>query len=107
VSFEHAFDEWDQGARRLAAAPPELRPALERVVDRIVIELRRRLGSRFTTDELAELYGRGTDWTLDLAVQVAPEDPSAWDQSIVADAAFARYVRGAADFAGGRRTEHD
>ena len=107
MSFENAYDEWDQGARRLAAAPPELRPALERVVERIVIELRRRLGSRFTTTELAELYDRGTDWTLDLAVQVAPEDPSAWDQSIVADAAFARYVRSAADFAGGRRYERE
>jgi hypothetical protein len=107
VSFDIAVMEWEEGRRRLAAAPPELRPALERVVDRIVMELRRRLGSRFTTAELAELYDRGTDWTLDLAVQVAPEDPSAWDQSIVADAAFARYVRGAADFAGGRRTEQE
>ena len=107
MSFDNAVHEWEQGMRRLAAAPPELRPALERVIDRIVTELRRRLGSRFTTDELAELYGRGTDWTLDLAVQVAPEDPSAWDQSIVADAAFARYVRSAADFAGGRRTDRD
>jgi hypothetical protein len=107
VSFDSAVNDWDQGIRRLAAAPPELRPALERVIDRIVAELRRRLGSRFTTDELAELYDRGTDWTLDLAVQVAPEDPSAWDQSIIADAAFARYVRSAADYAGGQRTERE
>jgi hypothetical protein len=107
VSFDSAVNDWDQGARRLAAAPPELRPALDRVVDRIVIELRRRLGSRFTTDELAEFYDRGTDWTLELAVQVAPEDPSAWDQSIVADAAFARYVRSAADYAGGQRLERE
>jgi hypothetical protein len=107
VTFDNAAFEWEQGMRRLAAAPPELRPALERVIDRIVIELRRRLGSRFTTEELAELYGRGTDWTLDIAVQVAPEDPSAWDQGIVADAAFARYVRGAADYAGGRRVERE
>lgn len=104
MSYSNAAFEWDDGLRRLAAAPPDVRPVLERVIDRIVVELRRRLGSRFTTDELAAFYDRGTDWTLDLAVQVAPEDPSAWDQSIIADAAFARYVRFAADYAGGRRT---
>ena len=66
-------------------------------------ELRRRLGGSFTTDELADLYDAGTDWTLDLAVNVAPGAPWAWDQRIVADAAFARYVREATDYAGGRR----
>ncbi len=86
-------------------APPDLLPALERVVDRIVANLRRRLGGRFTTDELVELYGRGTDWTLQVAVDAAPEQPDAWDAAVVADAAFARYVREAADYAGGRRSE--
>jgi hypothetical protein len=66
-------------------------------------ELRRRLGGAFTADELAELYDAGTGWTTDLAVSVAPEDPYAWDVRTVADAAFARYLRGATDFAGGRR----
>jgi hypothetical protein len=40
---------------------------------------------------------------VDLAVAIAPEQPYAWDARVVADAAFARYLRGAADFAGGRR----
>jgi len=40
---------------------------------------------------------------VDLAVSVAPGAPWAWDQRIVADAAFARYVREATDYAGGRR----
>jgi hypothetical protein len=31
--------------------------------------------------------------------------PYAWDARIVADAAFARYLRRAVDFAGGRRRE--
>ena len=105
MSFETAGAQWDDGQRRLRDAPPELRPVLERVVDRIVAELRRRLGGRFTTDELVELYGRGTDWTLQLAVDAAPEQPDAWNAAVVADAAFARYVREAADYAGGRRTE--
>ena len=40
---------------------------------------------------------------MDIAVAAAPEHPYAWDARIVADAAFARYLRGAVDFAGGRR----
>ena len=35
-------------------------------------------------------------------MRVAPEEPWAWDAGVVADAAFARYLREAADFAGGR-----
>lgn len=105
MSYETAAAQWDDGQRRLRDAPPGLRPTLERVVERVVAELRRRLGGRFTTDELVELYGRGTDWTLQLAVDAAPQEPDAWDAAVVADAAFARYVREAADYAGGRRTE--
>jgi len=104
VPYENAIYQWDAGRRRLAEAPTIRRAALERVTDRIVAELRRRLGGRFTTGELADLYDEGTDWCLDLAVAAAPEDPSAWETETVADAAFARYVREASDFAGGRST---
>jgi hypothetical protein len=105
VPFDTAFPQWEDGLRRLRSAPAEDRRLLERVTDRVVEELRRRLGGPFTTDELADLYARGTDWTLDLAVSVAPGAPFAWDPRTVADAAFARYVREARDFAGGRRLE--
>jgi UDP-N-acetylglucosamine:LPS N-acetylglucosamine transferase len=66
-------------------------------------ELRRRLGGAFTTEELADLYDLGTGWTTDIAAAAAPDEPFAWDARIVGDAAFARYLRGATDFAGGRR----
>jgi hypothetical protein len=105
VSFETAMQQWREGERRLAAADPPYRLALERVTERLVAELRRRLGGSFTTAELAELYDRGTSWVLDLAVATAPDAPWAWDARVVGDAAFARYVREAADFAGGRRVE--
>jgi hypothetical protein len=105
VPFETAMDQWQSGLRRLAQAPPEERPTLERVTRRIESELRRRLGGPFQTMELVDLYDReGTGWCTDLAVQVAPEQPWAWDVRIVADAAFGRYVREAGDFAGGRLT---
>jgi hypothetical protein len=103
VSFETALEQWQDGERRLAEAPRDQQPALERVTQRIQAELRRRLGGAFTAEELAELYEQGTGWCTDLAVAAAPEEPYAWDARIVADAAFGRYLRGAADFAGGRR----
>jgi hypothetical protein len=103
VSFENANYQWQQGERRLRAAAPERRRAMERVTDALVAELRRRLGGRFSSDELVAFYERGTPWCLQVAMTVAPEDPSAWDAGVVVDAAFARYLREAADYAGGRR----
>ena len=105
MSFDTAIHQWREGERRLDEAPAAHRPALDRVTEAIYRELRRRLGGAFTTEELADLYDAGTDWALDLAASVAPGAPWAWDQRVVADAAFARYVREAADFAGGRRIQ--
>lgn len=107
MPFENALMQWQDGLRRLAEAPPEERRMLERVSYAIEAELRRRLGGAFTADELAGFYEQGTDWATDLAVSVAPEDPYAWDARTVTDAAFARYLRGATDYAGGRRLPID
>jgi hypothetical protein len=103
VSFDTAADQWAAGLRRLEEAPPEQRPVLERVTRRIQDELRRRLGGPFTSGELADLYDQGTGWTSDLAYALAPDQPYAWDVRVVADAAFARYLREATDYAGGTR----
>jgi hypothetical protein len=103
VSFENAIYQWQQGERRLQAAPAERVALQQRVTDALVAELRRRLGGRFSSAELVELYERGTPWCLQVAMKVAPEDPSAWEAGVVVDAAFARYLREAADYAGGRR----
>jgi hypothetical protein len=105
MAFENALAQWQEGLRRLAEAPPEEQRVLERVTQAVEAELRRRLGGSFTTAELVELYDQGTDWTVDLAVRVAPEAPYAWDVRTVGDAAFGRYVRAATDFAGGRRLD--
>lgn len=103
MSFETANYQWQQGERRLRAEAPERGPLLQRVTDALVAELRRRLGGRFSAEELVALYETGTAWCLQVAMKVAPEDPWAWDASVVVDAAFARYLREAADYAGGRR----
>jgi len=105
VPYETAIQEWQAGARRLRAAraeDPDLGRLLDRVTEAILSELRRRLGGPFTSQELVALYDAGTDWCLSLAVSVAPDDPRAWEAGIVADAAFARYLHEARDYAGGR-----
>lgn len=95
---------WQEGQRRMQRADPGDRRMLERVVEALVAELRRRLGGGFTTGELARLYlADGTDWCFDIAVRTAPDTPAAWDLTTVAGAAFARYVRAASDYGGGRR----
>ena len=103
MSFENAVYQWRRGERRLRAEPPERRSLLERITDALVAELRRRLGGRFSAEELAQLYERDTGWYLPVAMKVAPEEPWAWEAGVVLDAAFGRYLREAADYAGGRR----
>lgn len=104
LGFEDLYGLWLEGAARVTAADPPLRGALERVVDAIVPELRRRLGGAFTTDELARFYlQEGTDWSFEIALKAAPSNPEAWDVGTVAAAAFARCTRFASDFGGGRR----
>jgi hypothetical protein len=95
--FEHTRLEWQEGDRRLRELDSARRAACERAADRILEELRRRLGSRFSADELVRLYDGSQAWTMPLAVSVAPEVPIAWEQW-VADAAFHRYLRDASDW---------
>ncbi len=102
AGFENAIYQWRQGERRLAQAPSDRSVQLERVTAALVTELRRRLGGRFSAQELVELYGAGTAWCLQVAMATAPADPWAWDAGVVVDAAFGRYLREAADYAGGR-----
>ncbi len=106
MSFDSVAGLWLEGQRRLERADPDRAPVLRRVTDAIVDELRRRLGGRFTARELADFYlEHGTDWCFAIATRVAPMDPEAWDLTTVAGAAFARYLREAGDYGGGRVIE--
>lgn len=102
MTYATARPQWLEGERRLEQASHEQRRVLDRVVERVYAELRRRLGSAFTTEELVALYEGGTPWAEQLAMEAAPEHPWAWDPRTVVDAAFGRYLREAADHAGGR-----
>ncbi|HEX3834165.1 MAG TPA: hypothetical protein VHW04_19450 [Solirubrobacteraceae bacterium] len=108
VRYQDLIGLWQEGQRRLAGTDAPERIAMERVVDELVVQLRRRLGGPFTVDELARLYiDQGTDWCFDVAVRVAPSTPAAWDLTTVAGAAFARYARDAIDYTTGRRIPDD
>lgn len=100
--LENALFQWEDGWRELQAiSDPKARRLADRVVDTVREELRRRIGPTFTAAELADLYGRGTDWCLQVAIDVAPATEG--DAQSLADAAFWLYLRGAGDFAGGRQ----
>jgi hypothetical protein len=92
--------EWEGGYRRLEAAAGEplqygrLLAELELVLD----QLRRRIGQTFTLDELAAAYAGADRWVQEA---VAEHDPaSGWPSrlTIVQDAAFHLYSRGAVDY---------
>lgn len=100
--LENALFQWEEGRRALERIDDSReRRCADRVVAAVQDELRRRIGPTFRAAELAELYGRGTDWCLQIALEQAPA-PST-DPRSLADAAFWLYLRGATDFAGGRR----
>jgi hypothetical protein len=101
--LENALFQWEEGWRALEGLRDDqaARRKADRVVAAVREELRRRIGPTFRAAELAELYGRGTDWCLQVALDVAPDLEA--DPRSLADAAFWLYLRGAGDFAGGRR----
>jgi hypothetical protein len=98
-SIENALFQWEEGEARIRRADPRESLELDRAARLVVDELRRRLGGAFTLDELADLYGEGTDWVSDeLQRRFLGTDTSA-----AVNAGFLRYARSASDYAGGRR----
>ena len=102
--LENALFQWEEGWRALQdlSGDPATRRRADRVVDAVRDGLRRRIGPTFTAAELADLYGRGTDWCLQVALRRGARLEA--DPQSLADAAFWLYLRGAGDFAGGRRS---
>jgi len=96
-ALENARFQWEEGERRVRQTDEPARSDLEYAVEAVLDELRRRLGSTFAIDELADLYGSGTDWADDIAQRRAGTDSAS-----VVDAAFNRYAREASNFAGGK-----
>lgn len=103
-AVENALYQWREGERRVAAAPEPARADLHGAADAVVEELRRRLGSSFVLDELADFYAEDTDWAIELARRHAAGS----DAATVVDAAFNRYARESSNYAGGiAREKHE
>lgn len=93
-----ARQQWDEGNRRLGAQPPgtEVRADLLEVATE---ELRKRVGETFTLAQLADAYTSSDEWLRE-ALEERVGSPG-WERqfSVVQDAAFHRYARGATDYA--------
>ena len=97
-ALDNAMLQWQDGEQRLRQSRPGEQAQLEGAVQGVLEGIRKRLGSSFRIAELAELYAQGTDWADDIAAR----HRAGSDTGAVVDAAFGRYAREAADFAGGR-----
>jgi hypothetical protein len=101
--IDSARQQWEDGRRRLDAevTDPLRYRQLYELVDAVVSELRRLLGQRFTVAELAALHADAPDWARPIVEDALPPEPRVGirDVSIVVDAAFDTYARGATDYA--------
>lgn len=100
-AVENALFQWEDGERHIRQLPEPARGQLERAVMVVLDELRRRLGSAFTVEELARFYASDVDWALD----IAQCEGAGTDSAAVVDSTFSRYAREAANYAGGRARE--
>jgi hypothetical protein len=102
-AVENAVFQWEEGYSRIESArsDPGRQRVLARIVNAVQDELRKRLGSRFTVSELADLYRRDGDTLVDVGMAALAPGQDLTDVSAAADAAFYLYMREAADFGGG------
>lgn len=101
-SVASARHQWEDGSRRLAAEAGDAlrhRQLLD-LVDAVGAELRRRLGQRFSLEDLAAVHAGAEDWVRDVVRETASPRGRAGirDVGLVQDAAFHVYARGAVDY---------
>lgn len=99
-TIDAARQQWEEGNRRFESysADPELYIRLLDQLEVATEELRKRIGETFTLAELADAYSASDHWLRD-AVEDRVEAPG-WERqlSLVQDAAFHLYARGATDY---------
>jgi hypothetical protein len=98
--LETARQQWAEGDRRLSAerSDPGAYEVLMQQVEAVTEALRRRIGERFTLDELADVYGGADSWVLEAVAERAARPGWVGKLSVAQDAAFHRYARGATDY---------
>ena len=99
-AVDSARRDWEEGNRRfeLASRDPATADRLSRQFDLISAELRRRVGGTFTVAMLATVYEGSDAWALQTVEEHAPTPGWARSVSMVGDAAFHVYARGAVDY---------
>ena len=93
--------EWEDGYRRFRELSRD-RVAADRLnlqLDAVTDELRKRVGQTFTLEDLAARYAAADEWVRDTVSERAPTPGWPRTLSIVQDAAFHLYQRGAVDYA--------
>lgn len=100
IDVDSARRDWVDGYRRFAAAShdPVHGEQLRRQVDVVSDELRRRVGGTYTLAELARVYATSEAWARHAVDERAATPGWARTLSIVGDAAFHIYARGALDY---------
>jgi hypothetical protein len=100
ATVDAARQQWEDGNRRLESqsSDPDLYLRLLEQLEVATEELRKRVGETFTLAELADAYGTSDQWLRE-AVEERVEAPG-WQRhlSVVQDAAFHLYARGATDY---------
>lgn len=99
-SVDAARQQWEEGNRRLESHSSDPQAYL-RLIEQLEVateELRKRIGETFTLAELTEAYSASDHWLRE-AVAERVEAPG-WQRqlSVVQDAAFHLYARGATDY---------
>ena len=100
TAVEGARRDWEDGNRRfeLACRDDTQAERLRTQLELILAELRRRVGSTFTLSRLAEAYTGSDAWILQVVEEHAATPGWARSVSMVGDAAFYIYARGAVDY---------
>ena len=100
TAVEHARQEWNEGYRRLEAEArdPDRAEQLYRQRDVVLAEVRRRVGETFTLSQLAQAYVGSEDWAREAVAAEAQSPGWARHLTVVNDAAFHLYARGATDY---------
>ena len=100
IAVDTARQAWEEGYRRLQAEArdPVRYERLLAQVDAVTDELRRRIGQTFSLAELTEVYAGAERWSRTIVAERAPAKGWPATLSIVEDAAFHLYARGAVDY---------
>jgi hypothetical protein len=100
TTIASARRDWEQGYRAFVAqaGDPRVGDRLHAQAEVLTDEIRRRIGSTFTLEELTDVYLSSERWGREALGERAPR--SGWERtlSLALDAAFHLYSRGAQDF---------